>query len=67
MAYLRQSFGKYTLDLSDKELDAITIAMSNIGVFTEVEKDIYYQLTKYRDYLKLEDKWYREQEKELDK
>ena len=66
MAYLRQSFGKYMLDLSEEELNAVTMAMANIGVFTEVEKGIYHQLTKHRDYLKMEDKWYREQEKELD-
>jgi len=67
MAYLRQSFGKYMLDLSEEELNAIKNAMDIIGNFTEVEQGIYYQLTKYRDYLKMEDKWYREQEKELDK
>lgn len=59
MAYLRQSFGKYTLDLSEKELDAITMAMANIGVFTEDEKNIYHQLTKHRNYLKQEEKWHR--------
>jgi len=59
MAFLRQSFGKYMLDLSEDELDAITLAMGNIGVFTEVEKNIYHQLTKYRDYLKHEEKWHR--------
>ena len=47
------------LDLSEDELDAITLAMGNIGVFTEVEKNIYHQLTKYRDYLKHEEKWHR--------
>jgi len=67
MAYLRQSFGKYMLDLSEEELNAITHAMDILGNFTEVEQGIYYQLTKHRDYLKREDKWYREQEKELDK
>jgi hypothetical protein len=59
MAFLRHSFGKYTLDLSEKELDAVTTAMGNIGVFTEDEKNIYHQLTKYRNYLKEEDKWHR--------
>lgn len=59
MAFLRQSFGKYMLDLSEDELDAVTMAMANIGVFTETEKNIYYQLTKYRDYLKQEEKWHR--------
>jgi hypothetical protein len=60
MAFLRQSFGKYTLDLSEKELDAITTAMGNIGLFTKEEKDVYQQLTKYRDYLKKENKWHRD-------
>jgi hypothetical protein len=66
MAYLRHSYGKYTLDLSEAELDAVTNAMSKIDFFTDIEKGIYHQLVKHRRYLKEEEKWYRMQEKELE-
>ena len=66
MAYLRHSYGKYTLDLSEAELDAVTNAMSNIEFFTDIEKGIYHQLVKHRRYLKEEEKWYREQEREME-
>jgi hypothetical protein len=66
MAYLRHSYGKYTLDLSEAELDAVTNAMSKIDFFTDIEKGIYHQLVKHRRYLKEEEKWYQMQEQELE-
>lgn len=66
MAYLRQSYGKYMLDLSEEELDAVTNAMTKIDFFTDIEKGIYHQLVKHRRYLKEEEKWYQMQEKELE-
>jgi hypothetical protein len=66
MAYLRQSYGKYMLDLSEEELDAVTNAMSKIDFFTDIEKGIYHQLVKHRRYLLEEEKWYRTQEQELE-
>jgi hypothetical protein len=66
MAYLRHSYGRYSLDLSEEELDAVTNAMSAIEFFTDTDKAIYYQLVKHRRYLKEEDKWYRTQEQELE-
>lgn len=66
MAYLRQAYGRYYLDLSGEELNAIVDIMDELPSMTKTEIGIYHQITKHRDYLKEEEKWYREREKELE-
>jgi hypothetical protein len=58
MAYLRQSFGKYLLDLSEEELNALVDIMDELPTLTKTETGIYHQITKHREYLKQEEKWH---------
>ena len=66
MAFLRHSYGRYSLDLSGEELNALVDIMDELPSMTKTEMGIYHQITKHREYLKEEEKWYREQEKELE-
>jgi hypothetical protein len=62
MAFLRQAYGRYSLDLSGEELNAIVDIMDELPSMTKTEMGIYHQITKHRDYLKEEEKWYRTEE-----
>ena len=54
MAYLRQAYGRYYLDLSGEELNALTDIMEELPSMTKTERGIWYQITKHRDFLKHE-------------
>jgi hypothetical protein len=60
MAFLRQAYGRYHLDLSGEELNALVDVMEELPSMTKVERGIWYQITKHRDFLKQEEKWHRE-------
>jgi len=60
MAFLRQSYGQYSLDISGEELNALVDILDELPSLTKTETGIYHQLTKHRDYLKKEDKWHRQ-------
>jgi len=59
MAFLRQAYGRYYLDMSSEELNALVDVMEELPSMTKVERGIWYQITKHRDYLKQEEKWHR--------
>ena len=60
MAFLRQAYGRYYLDLSGEELNALTDVMEELPSMNKTERGIWYQITKHRDYLKQEEKWHRD-------
>jgi len=64
MAYLRQSYGRYSLDLSGEELNALVDVMEELPSMNKTERGIWYQITKHRDFLKQEEKWHRDIDKE---
>jgi len=64
MAFLRQAYGRYHLDLSGEELNALTDIMEELPSMNKTERDIWYQITKHRDFLKQEEKWHRDIDKE---
>jgi len=64
MAYLRQSYGRYSLDLSGEELNALVDVMEELPSMNKTERGIWYQITKHRDFLKQEEKWHRDMDKE---
>jgi hypothetical protein len=62
MAFLRQAYGRYYLDMSGEELNALVDVMEELPSMTKVERGIWYQITKHRDFLKQEEKWHRTEE-----
>jgi len=64
MAFLRHAYGRYFLDMDGEELNALTDIMEELPSMTKTERGIWYQITKHRDYLKQEEKWHRDIEKE---
>ena len=56
MAFLRQAYGRYYLDLSGEELNALVDVMEELPSMNKTERGIWYQITKHRDYLKQEEK-----------
>jgi hypothetical protein len=62
MAFLRQAYGRYYLDMSPEELNALVDVMEELPSMTKVERGIWYQITKHRDFLKQEEKWHRTEE-----
>jgi hypothetical protein len=60
MAFLRQAYGRYYLDMSSEELNALTDVMEELPSMTKTERGIWYQITKHRDYIKQEEKWHRD-------
>jgi len=64
MAYLRQAYGRYSLDLSGEELNALVDIMEELPSMNKTERGIWYQITKHRDFLKQEEKWHRDIDKE---
>ena len=64
MAYLRQAYGRYYLDLSGEELNALTDIMEELPSMNKTERGIWYQITKHRDFLKQEEKWHRQIDKD---
>jgi hypothetical protein len=62
MAFLRQAYGRYYLDMSSEELNALVDVMEELPSMTKVERGIWYQITKHRDFLKQEEKWHRTEE-----
>jgi hypothetical protein len=64
MAYLRQAYGRYSLDLSGEELNALVDIMDELPSMTKVETGIHYQITKHREFIQQEDKWHRDIDKE---
>lgn len=64
MAFLRQAYGRYYLDLSAEELNALVDVMEELPSMNKTERGIWYQITKHRDYLKQEEKWHRDIDKE---
>jgi hypothetical protein len=62
MAFLRQAYGRYYLDMSPEELNALVDIMEELPSMTKVERGIWYQITKHRDFLKAEEKWHRTEE-----
>ena len=62
MAFLRQAYGRYYLDMSGEELNALVDVMEELPTMTKVERGIWYQITKHRDFLKQEEKWHRTEE-----
>jgi len=66
MAHLMHNYGEYLLKISGEELNALVDIMDELPSMTKTEQGIYYQLTYHREYLKQEDKWYKEREQELE-
>jgi len=62
MAFLRQAYGRYYLDMSGEELNALVDIMEELPSMTKIERGIWYQITKHRDFLKQEEKWHRTEE-----
>jgi hypothetical protein len=62
MAFLRQAYSRYYLDMSGEELNALVDVMEELPSMTKVERGIWYQITKHRDFLKQEEKWHRTEE-----
>jgi hypothetical protein len=62
MAFLRQAYGRYYLDMSSEEVNALVDVMEELPSMTKVERGIWYQITKHRDFLKQEEKWHRTEE-----
>jgi len=60
MAFLRQAYGRYYLDMSSEELNALVDVMEELPSMNKTERGIWYQITKHRDYLKQEEKWHRD-------
>jgi len=60
MAYLRQSYGRYYLDMSPEELNALVDVMDELPSMTKIETGIHYQITKHREYIQQEEKWHRQ-------
>ena len=55
MAFLRQAYGRYYLDLSGEELNALVDVMEELPSMNKTERGIWYQITKHRDFLKQDD------------
>jgi hypothetical protein len=64
MAYLRQSYGRYSLDLSGEELNALVDIMEELPSMNKTEQAIHYQITKHREFIQQEDKWHRQIDKD---
>ena len=44
MAFLRQAYGRYYLDMSSEELNALVDVMEELPSMTKVERGIWYQI-----------------------